>query len=120
MIPDSIIEKAAHAALAADHPEASGWSGKSAVTKERYRRMARAVLESADPTADLEDGFVGVNCEVGDCWEGGYYPPGGWTPVNDDAREFVYRDGIWLCPTHAEENAAYLAPRDSQLPEEGR
>jgi hypothetical protein len=103
MIPDSIIEHAAHAILAADHPNASGWSGKPEAVRERYRRLARAALESADPTADIEHGFVGVTCQSGECWEGGYYPPGGWTPISDDGREFVYRDGDWLCPMHSDE-----------------
>lgn len=39
------IECAAHAILHADHPEASGWSGKRADIKDHYRRLARAALE---------------------------------------------------------------------------
>jgi hypothetical protein len=96
VIPDAVIDVAAHAALHADHPEASGWSGKPAETKDRYRRIARAVLESAEPDDVLGD--VGVTCCF--CDDGGYYPPGGWTPVNDDGRAMVYVHGEWWCPTH--------------------
>lgn len=111
MIPEGIIERAAHAVLHADHPEASGWSGKPVEVRERYRRLARAALESAEPHEDIE-GFVGVTCEAEDCFMGGYFPAGGWTPVDDDGREFEHVDRRWLCPVHAE------AARDQDEPEE--
>lgn len=38
------IEHVARAILHAEHPEASGWSGKPTETKEHYRRLAGAAL----------------------------------------------------------------------------
>lgn len=94
VVPDVTIDRVAIALLAADHPEACGWSGKPEATKDYYRRLARAALAAAEP--DDGEGFVGVTCDGADCHEGGYYSAGGWTPVDDDGHPFVYDDG-WYC-----------------------
>lgn len=94
MIPGVVIDRAAHAILQAEHPEASGWSGKPEAVKDRYRRMALAALESAQPDEELL-GFVGVECSG--CPAGGFFPAGGWTPVDDDGQEFTYDGRDWTC-----------------------
>lgn len=45
MTSDETIEGVAVALLAADRPDACGWSGKPAEVKDRYRRMARVAVE---------------------------------------------------------------------------
>lgn len=45
---DVVVERAAHAILTAEHPEASGWSGKPESVREHYRKLARAALDVVD------------------------------------------------------------------------
>lgn len=44
-----VVDKVAHAILRADHPEASGWSGKHPEVKDRYRGLARAAIGAVMP-----------------------------------------------------------------------